>query len=121
MFSKTKIALSAAVVLSTVFPASAATKHHRVNHAIQQFTTWSPRPLAAAARRLVVHLAVAIARGLALVHHQIAGDESFAYFVHSTCLSWTVGICAASQPAFARLNEGQSTAGLSALIGPRWR
>jgi len=33
MFSKTKIALSAAVVLSTVFPASAATKHHRVTHA----------------------------------------------------------------------------------------
>jgi hypothetical protein len=33
MFSKKKIALSAAVVLSTVFPASAATKHHRVTHA----------------------------------------------------------------------------------------
>jgi hypothetical protein len=30
MFSKTKIALSAAMVLSTAFPASAATKHHRV-------------------------------------------------------------------------------------------
>jgi len=30
MFSKTKIALSAAVVLSIAFPASAATKHHRV-------------------------------------------------------------------------------------------
>jgi hypothetical protein len=32
MFSKTKIALSAAMVLSTAFPASAATKHHRVTH-----------------------------------------------------------------------------------------
>ena len=33
MFSKTKIALSAAIVLSTAFPASAAPKHHRVTHA----------------------------------------------------------------------------------------
>jgi hypothetical protein len=32
MFSKTKIALSAAIVLSTAFPGSAATKHHRVTH-----------------------------------------------------------------------------------------
>jgi hypothetical protein len=32
MFSKIKIALSAAIVLSTAFPASAATKHHRVTH-----------------------------------------------------------------------------------------
>jgi hypothetical protein len=33
MFSKTKIALSAAIVLTTAaFPASAATKHHRVTH-----------------------------------------------------------------------------------------
>ena len=30
MFSKTKVALSAAIVLSTAFPASAATKHPRV-------------------------------------------------------------------------------------------
>jgi hypothetical protein len=30
MLSETKIALSAAIVLSTVFPASAATKYHRV-------------------------------------------------------------------------------------------
>ena len=30
MFSKTKIAVSAAMVLSIAFPASAATKHHRV-------------------------------------------------------------------------------------------
>ena len=30
MFSKTNIALSAAMVLSIAFPASAATKHHRV-------------------------------------------------------------------------------------------
>jgi hypothetical protein len=33
MFGKTKIALSAAMVLSTAFPASAATEHHRVTHA----------------------------------------------------------------------------------------
>ena len=32
MFSTIKIALSAAIVLSTAFPASAATKHHRVTH-----------------------------------------------------------------------------------------
>jgi hypothetical protein len=33
MLSKTKdVALSAAIVFSTVFPASAATKHHRVTH-----------------------------------------------------------------------------------------
>ncbi len=31
MFSKTKVALSAAIVLSTAFSASALTKHHRVN------------------------------------------------------------------------------------------
>jgi hypothetical protein len=30
MFSKTRIALSAAIVLSIAFPASAATKHHRL-------------------------------------------------------------------------------------------
>src|SRR5262252_6495649 len=33
MFSKTKVALSAAMVLSIAFPASAVTKHHRVTHA----------------------------------------------------------------------------------------
>jgi hypothetical protein len=32
MFSEMKIALSAAIVLSAAFPASAATKHHRVTH-----------------------------------------------------------------------------------------
>jgi hypothetical protein len=32
MCSKTKIALSAAIVLSTAFPALAATKRHRVTH-----------------------------------------------------------------------------------------
>jgi hypothetical protein len=32
MFSKTKVALFAAIVLSTAFPASAATKHHRATH-----------------------------------------------------------------------------------------
>jgi hypothetical protein len=52
---------------------------------IRQFTTWSPPPFVTAARRLVVHLAVAIARGLALVHHQIAGDESFLTGRPATC------------------------------------
>jgi hypothetical protein len=32
MFTKTGIALSAAIVLSTVFPTLAATKHHRATH-----------------------------------------------------------------------------------------
>jgi hypothetical protein len=32
MFSKTKIALYAAIVLNTAFPALAATKHHRATH-----------------------------------------------------------------------------------------
>jgi hypothetical protein len=32
MFSKTKVALSAVIVLSAAFPASAATKHHRATH-----------------------------------------------------------------------------------------
>jgi hypothetical protein len=37
MFSKTQIALSAAMVLSIGFPASTATKHHRV------YNMWSPQ------------------------------------------------------------------------------
>jgi hypothetical protein len=32
MLSGTKVALLAAIVLSTAFPARAATKHHRVTH-----------------------------------------------------------------------------------------
>jgi predicted amidohydrolase len=32
MFSKAKIAVSAVIVLSAAFPASAATKHHPVTH-----------------------------------------------------------------------------------------
>jgi hypothetical protein len=38
MFSKIKIALSAAMVLSAAFPASAASKHHRVTHVLRSFT-----------------------------------------------------------------------------------
>jgi hypothetical protein len=34
-----------------------------------------PRPLEAVVRRLVAQLAVALARDLVLVHHQIAGDD----------------------------------------------
>jgi len=36
MFSKAKIALAAAIVLSTALTASAATKHHRVTHVPHQ-------------------------------------------------------------------------------------
>jgi hypothetical protein len=32
MLSKTKVALSAAIIFSTAFPASAATRHHRITH-----------------------------------------------------------------------------------------
>jgi hypothetical protein len=32
MLSKTKVALLAGIVLGAAFPASAATKHHRVSH-----------------------------------------------------------------------------------------
>jgi hypothetical protein len=32
MLNRTKVAIAAAIVLSTVFPAWAATKHHRVTH-----------------------------------------------------------------------------------------
>jgi hypothetical protein len=46
---------------------------------IRRFITWWSLPLlVVAVRRLVAQLAVAFARDLALVHHQIAGDESFA-------------------------------------------
>jgi hypothetical protein len=34
MLGKTRIALSAALVLSAVFPASAATKHHRLHNVV---------------------------------------------------------------------------------------
>jgi hypothetical protein len=45
---------------------------------IRRFTTWSPPPLVVAVRRLVARLAVAIARDLALVHHQIDRDNMWA-------------------------------------------
>jgi hypothetical protein len=38
-------------------------------------------PVVEAVRRLVAHLAVAVARGLAPVHRQIAGEKSFAHCV----------------------------------------
>jgi hypothetical protein len=77
------LTLSAAIVLSAAFPASAATKHHRVTLLIDQsitmfvgqFTTWWPPPSVAAVRHLVAQNAVALARGLALVHHQIEIDD----------------------------------------------
>ena len=45
---------------------------------IRRFITGFPPLLVAAVQRLVAQLAVALARDLALVHHQIAGDGSFA-------------------------------------------
>ena len=45
MLSKTKIAVSAAIVLSTVFPASAATKHHRVNQFHRPIYNYVRRPI----------------------------------------------------------------------------
>jgi hypothetical protein len=41
---------------------------------VGQFITWSPAPLVAAVRHLVAQNAVALARDLALVHHQIEID-----------------------------------------------
>jgi hypothetical protein len=64
MFDKTTFALLAAILLSTALPASAATKHHSV-----------PSAASGGCRRLVAQLAVALARDLALVHHQIGGDR----------------------------------------------
>jgi hypothetical protein len=44
---------------------------------IGQFTTWwSPLLLVAAVRRMAAQNAVALARDLALVRHQIAGDDA---------------------------------------------
>jgi hypothetical protein len=62
------IALSAAIVLSTILPAWAAGQHRRVTH------TWCPTPLVAVVPRPMVDRAAAVARDLALAHHQIAGD-----------------------------------------------
>jgi hypothetical protein len=46
MLSKTKdVALSAAIVLSTVFPASAATKHHRATHGYRPIYNYVHRPI----------------------------------------------------------------------------
>jgi hypothetical protein len=46
---------------------------------IRRFITGSAPPLlVAAVQRLVAQLAVALARDLARVHHQIAGEELFA-------------------------------------------
>jgi hypothetical protein len=45
MLSKTKIALSASIVLSTVFPASAATKHHRVTQFHRPVYNYVHRPI----------------------------------------------------------------------------
>ena len=68
MFSKTTFALAVAIVLGTAFPALAATKHHyRIPNAaaVGGFCTAFQ----------VAQLAVALARDLALAHHQIGGDE----------------------------------------------
>jgi len=41
-FSKTKVALSAAIILSTAFPVSGATTHHRVTHVGQEIYNTVP-------------------------------------------------------------------------------
>jgi hypothetical protein len=45
MLSKTEVALSAAMVLSMAFPASAATKHHRVTHVDRPIYNYVHRPI----------------------------------------------------------------------------
>ena len=75
MRGKTRIALSAALILGAVFPASAATKHHRPPMVLPMIVgrslTWrSLAAILAAARRPVAHPAAMPAR-----LHQIAGDE----------------------------------------------
>jgi hypothetical protein len=42
---------------------------------VGQFITWFPPPSVAAVRHLVAQNAVALARDLALVHHQIEIDD----------------------------------------------
>jgi hypothetical protein len=75
MLSKTKLAVSAAIVLSNAFSASAATKHHRVTHGHSAiYNRVIPAAAGSGCRRLVAQLAAALARDLARVHHQIGGD-----------------------------------------------
>jgi hypothetical protein len=83
MLSKTKIARSAAIVLSNVFPASAAIKHHRVNQFHRPIYNYVHRPIYNMVPSTVGGGCPAnggpecssAARDLALVHHQIAGDD----------------------------------------------
>jgi hypothetical protein len=77
MFSKIKIAFSAAIVLSATFPASAATKYHRVTHARPAIHNMVSGyfPGCGCCSPIHPHFAVTFARGLALVQDQIAGDE----------------------------------------------
>jgi Family of unknown function (DUF5939) len=72
---------------------------------IRQFITWCPPPLVVAVRRLVVHLAVAVARGLALVHHQIAGDESDSSSAGAVTNAPDLELCRVNALAFATKNK----------------
>ena len=114
MFSKTTLALSAAMVLSATFPALAATKHHyRVTNAHSAiYNRVSPPLLVAAVRRLVAPLAVALAPDLALVHHQIGIDEL--HFTPRLVLEIDVG----ERPSAVVAHD--KTLGLF-IDGPRWR
>ena len=59
----------------------------------------------AAVRRLVAQLAVALARDLARVRHQTAGDESFADTLsHVSCC---VQLAARRDPTFSTLQVGR--------------
>jgi len=81
MLSRTKIAVSVAIVLSTILPTSAATKYHRSPMAaallIERFTARSSGLVVV---RLVARSAVALARVLALVHHQADRDDAWAMY-----------------------------------------
>ena len=75
MLSKTKIALSAAVVLSATFPTWAATKHHhRVTYARPQMYDAVPDHNSGDCSPVHPHFAVTFAQGLAHVHRQIATE-----------------------------------------------
>jgi hypothetical protein len=66
-------------LIGTAFPALAATKqHHRVTHVHSAiYNMVVPTAAVAAVRRLAAQLAVALAPALALVRHQIGGDDPF--------------------------------------------
>jgi hypothetical protein len=69
------IALSAALVLSGTLPGSATSKHRRIAHVHSTIYSTVPDASGGSCPPSGGHLAVAVARSLALAHHQIAGDS----------------------------------------------